>query len=74
MLALWVSNTMKAAFCLRALDEALARFGSPEVFDTDQGSHFISADLTDVLEAAWTRVARHGRGGTMLSLSSCGIA
>jgi putative transposase len=39
-----VSNTMDVAFCVEALQEALTRFGRPEIFNTDQGSQFTSAD------------------------------
>ena len=44
-----VSNTMDVAFCVEALHAALARVGRPEIFNTHQGSEFISADCTDVL-------------------------
>lgn len=40
VLAWRLSNTMDAAFCVAALEEALARFGKPEIFNTDQGSQF----------------------------------
>jgi putative transposase len=41
-----LSNTMDASFCLEALEEALARFGKPEIFNTDQGSQFTSQAFT----------------------------
>ena len=44
-----VSITLEAAFCIEALEEALARHGRPEVFNTDQGSQFTSLDFTNVL-------------------------
>ena len=44
-----MSITLEAAFCIEALEEALARHGRPEVFNTDQGSQFTSPDFTDVL-------------------------
>jgi putative transposase len=44
-----VSITLEAAFCVEALEEALARHGRPEVFNTDQGSQFTSLDFTSVL-------------------------
>ncbi|MCC7463621.1 MAG: DDE-type integrase/transposase/recombinase [Gammaproteobacteria bacterium] len=43
------SNTMNADFCVEALEEAMARFGVPETFNTDQGGHFTSKDWTGVL-------------------------
>lgn len=46
VLAWRLSNTMDVAFCVDALDEALARFGRPEIFNTDQGSQFTSAAFT----------------------------
>ena len=45
-----LSNTMDVSFCVSALEEALARFGKPEIFNTDQGSQFTSAAFTGVLE------------------------
>ena len=65
MLAWRVSNTMDVAFCVEALQEALARFGRPEIFNTDQGSQFTSADFTDVLRGAQVRISMDGRGRWM---------
>ena len=64
-LAWRVSNTMDVAFCVEALQEALARFGRPEIFNTDQGSQFTSADFTDVLRGAQVRISMDGRGRWM---------
>ena len=50
-----VSITMEAAFCIEALQEALARFGKPEIFNTDQGSQFTSLEFTQVLGVALAR-------------------
>ena len=52
--------TMDTAFCVEALQEALARFGRPEIFNTDQGSQFTSADFTDVLRGAQVRISMDG--------------
>ena len=65
VLAWRVSNTMDAAFCVEALQEALARFGRPEIFNTDQGSQFTSAEFTNVLRAANVRISMDGRGRWM---------
>jgi putative transposase len=65
VLAWRLSNTMDAAFCVSALEEALARFGRPEIFNTDQGSQFTSADFTGVLAAAGIRISMDGRGRWM---------
>jgi putative transposase len=62
VLAWRLSNTMDAEFCVAALHDALARFGRPEVFNTDQGSQFTSADFTDVLREAGIRISMDGRG------------
>ena len=55
-------NSMDAEFCIQALEEALARFGPPEIFDTDQGSQFNSPRFVDVLKNAGVRVSMDGRG------------
>jgi len=60
-----VSNTMDVEFCVEALQEALARFGHPEIFNSDQGSQFTSSDFTDVLKAADVRISMDGRGRWM---------
>src|SRR4051794_40881370 len=57
-----VSITLEAAFCIEALEEALARHGRPEVFNTDQGSQFTSSDFTDVLLKAGIAISMDGRG------------
>jgi putative transposase len=57
-----VSNTMDTSFCLDALEEALERYGRPEIFNTDQGSQFTSAAFTGRLEAAEIAVSMNGRG------------
>jgi putative transposase len=60
-----VSNTMDADFCIEALEEALERFGKPEIFNTDQGSQFTSPRFTGVLRAAGVRISMDGRGRWM---------
>ncbi len=62
VLAWRLSNSMGVSFCLDALDEALARFGKPEIFNTDQGSQFTSVAFTGRLETAGIRVSMDGRG------------
>jgi putative transposase len=57
-----LSNTMNTSFCLEALEEALARFGKPEIFNTDQGSQFTSQAFIGVLEQAGVRISMDGRG------------
>ena len=60
-----VSNTMDVAFCLEALEEALERFGRPEIFNSDQGSQFTSLRFTGMLQDAGVRISMDGRGRWM---------
>lgn len=62
VLAWRLSNTMDVGFCIEALEEAMARFGKPEIFNSDQGSQFTSGDFTDKLKAAGIRISMDGRG------------
>lgn len=59
------SNTMDVSFCLGALEEALAKFGRPAIFNTDQGSQFTSAAFTGALAAAGVAISMDGRGRWM---------
>ncbi len=65
VLAWRLSNTMDTRFCLEALYEALARYGRPEIFNSDQGSQFTSLDFTGVLSDAGIRISMDGRGRCM---------
>jgi putative transposase len=60
-----LSNTMDVSFCVLALEEALVRFGTPAIFNTDQGSQFTSAAFTGTLAAAGVRISMDGRGRWM---------
>ena len=53
---------MDACFCVEALEEALARYGTPEIFNTDQGSQFTSFEFTQVLKDAEVAISMDGRG------------
>lgn len=55
-----LSSTMDAGFCVTALEEALARFGKPEIFNTDQGSQFTWQVFTSVLHDAEVRISMPG--------------
>ncbi|MCW1755045.1 MULTISPECIES: IS3 family transposase [Rhizobium] len=57
-----LSITMEAAFCIEAVEEALARYGKPEIFNTDQGSQFTSIDFTAVLKKAEIAISMDGKG------------
>ena len=62
VLAWRVSITMEVEFCLEAVEEALARHGKPEIFNTDQGSQFTSADFTGLLLENAIAISMDGRG------------
>src|SRR5258705_13050682 len=57
-----LSITMEAAFCVDAVEEALARYGKPEIFNTDQGSQFTGAVFTGVLAKGDIRISMDGKG------------
>ena len=57
-----LSNTLDAEFCVEALEEALLRFGRPEIFNTDQGAQFTSKAFTDMLKDNNVRISMDGRG------------
>jgi len=65
VLAWRLSNTMDVSFCVSALEEALVRFGKPEIFNTDHGSQFTSAAFTGILAAADIHISMDGRGRWM---------
>ena len=65
VLAWRLSNTLDSAFCIEALEEALARYGRPEIFNTDQGSQFTSFAFTAVLQDADVAISMDGRGRCM---------
>jgi putative transposase len=60
-----LSNTMDDEFCIEALEEALARYGRPEIFNTDQGSQFTSTDFTAVLLREGISISMDGKGRFM---------
>ena len=62
VLAWRLSNTLTTDFCLEALDEALARYGTPEIFNSDQGAQFTSEDWLDRLKATGCRISMDGKG------------
>jgi putative transposase len=57
-----LSITMEADFCVEALQDAIARHGPPEIFNTDQGVQFTSAGFLDELESRGIRVSMDGKG------------
>jgi putative transposase len=62
VLAHRLSNTLSPDFCVDALQEALTKFGRPEIFNTDQGSQFTSEGWIEVLEKAGVAISMDGKG------------
>ena len=65
VLAWRLSNTLGAEFCVEALEEALCRYGRPEIFNTDQGSQFTSDDFTGTLQRHGVTISMDGKGRYM---------
>jgi putative transposase len=62
VLAWRLSNTLDVSFCTEALEEAIMKYGIPEIFNTDQGSQFTSEAFTGILKAYGIRISMDGRG------------
>lgn len=62
VLAWRLSNTLSADFCVEALEEALQKYGSPEIFNTDQGCQFTSLEFTSVLKEHGIKISMDGKG------------
>jgi len=60
-----LSNTMDVHFCVEALEEAINRFGTPEIFNSDQGSQFTSEAFTSVLKKHNVKISMDGKGRCM---------
>ena len=60
-----LSNTMESDFCVEALQEAMDKYGCPEIFNTDQGSQFTSLEFTGVLQSAGVSISMDGKGRWM---------
>jgi len=57
-----LSNTLDSEFCVSALEEAIAKYGCPDIFNTDQGCQFTSKAFTDVLKTNGIKISMDGRG------------
>jgi len=57
-----VSVTLDDSFCVSALERAIRLYGTPEIFNTDQGSQFTGRDFTDVLKDNGIRISMDGKG------------
>ena len=62
VLAWRLSITLEATFCIEAVEEALARYGRPEIFNTDQGSQFTAMAFTEVLHRNEIAISMDGKG------------
>jgi putative transposase len=62
VLAWRLSNTLTVHFCVEALEEAMRKYGRPEIFNTDQGSQFTSEDWIAPLKAAGVAISMDGKG------------
>jgi putative transposase len=60
-----LSNTLDSAFCLEALEEAITRYSSPEIFNTDQGSQFTAQAFTESLRSRSIAISMDGKGRWM---------
>lgn len=63
VLARRISNTLEAEFCVEVLNEAIHKFGPPDIMNTDQGSQFTSFAWTDRLGRSNVRILMDGKGG-----------
>src|SRR5262249_18677632 len=59
------NNTMDTDFCIEALEEALAKYGAPQIFNSDQGSQFTSPRFTRILKEAGIKISMDGKGRWM---------
>ena len=60
-----LSNSLDTDFCVAVLEEALGKYGTPEIFNTDQGSQFTSYSFTQVLKEAHVKISMDGKGRWM---------
>ena len=62
MLSWRLSNTLDARFCVEALEEAITKYGTPEIMNTDQGSQYTGTDWITTLTKAEIKISMDGRG------------
>ena len=65
VLAWRLSNILDSSFCVDALEEAIAKYGCPEIFNTDQGSQFTAKAFTDALRTRDISISMDGKGRWM---------
>ena len=57
-----LSNSMDVSFCIDALEEALQKYGTPDIFNSDQGSQYTSPAFTDILQENNIKISMDGKG------------
>jgi len=57
-----ISITLDTEFCTEAVEEAIKRYGAPEIFNTDQGAQFTSSEFTNLLKSHGVQISMDGRG------------
>jgi len=57
-----ISNSLDTEFCTQAVEEALGRYGAPEIFNTDQGAQFTSNEFSELLKSHKVQISMDGRG------------
>ena len=62
VLSFRLSNTLDTSFCVEALEEAIMKYGTPDIFNTDQGSQFTSDSFTGILKAHGITISMDGNG------------
>ncbi len=62
VLAWRLSNTLDVHFCVETLEEAIQHYGTPEIFNTDQGSQFTSEEFTGLLKQHEIKISMDGKG------------
>jgi putative transposase len=62
VLSFRLSNTLDTSFCIEALEEALRNYGTPDIFNTDQGSQFTSLEFTNILTRHGIKISMDGQG------------
>ena len=63
-----LSNTLDSSFCVDALEEAISKYGCPEIFNTDQGSKFTAEEFTDALRSRGISISMDGKGRWMYNV------
>jgi putative transposase len=57
-----ISNSLNKAFCVELLEDTIAKYGIPEIFNTDQGSQFTSDEFTNILKIHGVKISMDGKG------------